>query len=493
MKLNLYVTSYKGAPPGKPLSISLDQQSATIGRLKNNTLFLPDAMRYLSGHHAKIDYREPDYYIVDTSTNGVFINHSATALGNGNSAKLHDKDVITIGDYEIAVAISDESPLSPEQPVHETTADYDSLESEALEFPEDPFAELEADAVKKMIDANELIPDDWKSDQEKKPDLFDLPAAEANHAQREEFDHVPAHQQAFEPVHKQTESTEDIQEADSEESRTPDSREIFAEDWYIKDKYHGDETTGSEPPAKAPPVAAAQTDKKAAPPEVEAEAETEAEAVDISESPPDKQFHDDLIKSFLSGANLQDERLAEALTADTFHMIGVILNAAIQGTMEVLASRAKIKSEMHLDVTMIRPIQNNPIKFSVTAEEALTKLLLHHEKAYLPAEEAVDEAFNDIRAHQFSVISGMQTALIAILQRFDPEKLEQRLQQQNPISASIPIRKQAKLWDLFEQLYEEIKHEAEDDFYHLFGQAFAESYERQINKLKAVKDEIPID
>ncbi|MGH8499743.1 MAG: type VI secretion system-associated FHA domain protein, partial [Methylococcales bacterium] len=53
-----------------------------------------------------------------------------------------------------------------------------------------------------------------------------------------------------------------------------------------------------------------------------------------------------------------------------------------------------------------------------------------------------------------------------------------------PITASIPFRKQAKLWDLFEDLYKDIGHEAEDNFYHLFGQAFAESYEQQMQNIK---------
>ena len=64
------------------------------------------------------------------------------------------------------------------------------------------------------------------------------------------------------------------------------------------------------------------------------------------------------------------------------------------------------------------------------------------------------------------------------------------LQRLSPISASIPIHKQAKLWNLFEQLYEEIQQEAEDNFYHLFGEAFAATYEQQMQKLKFSKKDI---
>lgn len=199
-----------------------------------------------------------------------------------------------------------------------------------------------------------------------------------------------------------------------------------------------------------------------------------------------------MIDYFLRGAGLENAGISDELTPEKFFIIGNILRASVQGTMDVLGGRAKIKNEMHLDVTMIRAVQNNPVKFSVGAEEAIRKMLVPQDKGYLPAEEAIEEVFDDIRAHQFSVIAGMQTALLEVLKRFDPEKLEHRLQKQSPIAASIPIHKQAKLWRLFATLYDDIESEATDNFYHLFGQAFAESYEEQIIKLKNSKRNTPL-
>jgi len=164
-----------------------------------------------------------------------------------------------------------------------------------------------------------------------------------------------------------------------------------------------------------------------------------------------------------------------------------MLRESIQGAQDVLIGRAKIKNEMHLDVTIIRAKENNPIKFSVNAQEALTKLLLSQDKGYLQPEAAIKEAFDDIKAHQYAVIAGMRTALLAVLKRFDPKKLEQRLQEDNPFAAHIPIHKQMKLWDSFERLYKDIEQEAEDNFYHLFGEAFADTYEQQLRNVKKSK------
>ena len=162
--------------------------------------------------------------------------------------------------------------------------------------------------------------------------------------------------------------------------------------------------------------------------------------------------------------------------------------------MDVLLARTKIKSEMRLDVTTIRSASNNPIKFAINTDEALTKLLRkERNEGYMEPIRAIEEAFDDIRAHQIAVLAGMQTALQSILKRFDPEILEKRLQKLSPISASIPIHKRAKLWDQFQQLYEDIEREAHDDFNRLFGHAFASSYEEQIRRLKSENKNRPVD
>ncbi|MEZ5450599.1 MAG: type VI secretion system-associated FHA domain protein [Thiolinea sp.] len=89
-------------------------------------------------------------------------------------------------------------------------------------------------------------------------------------------------------------------------------------------------------------------------------------------------------------------------------------------------------------------------------------------RAFLPATQALEEAFEDVRAHQVAVIAG-QAALKQVLKRFEPERLEARLHKESPIIANIPIQREASLWALFETLYSTIQGEAEDDFQKLFG------------------------
>lgn len=77
----------------------------SIGRAADNDWVLPDPDRYISGHHAAIDYRAGNYYLRDTSTNGVFVNHSTEPVGRGTPLRLYDGDELRMGDYVFETSI----------------------------------------------------------------------------------------------------------------------------------------------------------------------------------------------------------------------------------------------------------------------------------------------------------------------------------------------------------------------------------------------------
>src|SRR5690606_26344285 len=60
----------------------------TIGRSLECNWALPDTKRYLSSRHASIDFRSGSYYIIDTSTNGVYVNDAEQPVGRGKPQRL---------------------------------------------------------------------------------------------------------------------------------------------------------------------------------------------------------------------------------------------------------------------------------------------------------------------------------------------------------------------------------------------------------------------
>lgn len=137
---------------------------------------------------------------------------------------------------------------------------------------------------------------------------------------------------------------------------------------------------------------------------------------------------------------------------------------------------------------MIVARENNPLKFSPSAEAALQHLLSPPMRGFMPPGPAMRDAFDDLRAHQFGFIAGMRAALAGVLQRFRPTELEGRLTQRSGLKSLLPGSRKAAMWDVFTEHYAQISRDAEDDFHSLFGKAFLQAYEEHIAQLRKEHD-----
>jgi type VI secretion system FHA domain protein len=150
--------------------------------------------------------------------------------------------------------------------------------------------------------------------------------------------------------------------------------------------------------------------------------------------------------------------------------------AMTEGIRELLISRAAIKAEMGILQTIIRSEGSNALKFSITADDAVASLLAPGRPGYMDPLAAAQEAVEDIKLHELAVIVGMRNALEALLRRFDPTALEQRMAKENLLEAVLPSARKARYWDAFRVVYRDISRETENDFQSKFGRSFAEAY-----------------
>lgn len=225
-------------------------------------------------------------------------------------------------------------------------------------------------------------------------------------------------------------------------------------------------------PRPAPPPA-----PQPAPPSAQASAQKDAPARPLPPGSP--------VQAFARGAGLKAEELNVDDADAFFEFLGLVNRAFAEGIMRALSGRASVKNEFRLDQTMIRPSENNPLKFSPMVDDAMHRLLRQNDDhAYLQGKEAVSEAFEDINAHQIAVMAGMEAALQGLLRRFSPETLEKKLVSNSLLDNILPGAKKAKYWDIFNLMYSEIANEAEDDFQQLFGSEFTRAYEAQMSRLK---------
>ena len=206
-------------------------------------------------------------------------------------------------------------------------------------------------------------------------------------------------------------------------------------------------------------------------------------SVDVSPALKDA-YPDELLNEFLAGAGLPDLAARVNLNPQFMRVLGQLLRESTQGTLDLLLARTLTKREVRADLTMIVPRENNPLKFSPSVEVALAHLLAPQGRGFMTPLQAMKDAHEDLRSHQFGFMAGMRAALTGVLERFQPKELERRLAQKSIIDGLFQSKRKAKLWDMFAERYKDISHEAEEDFHVLFGKEFLRAYEAQIAKLE---------
>ncbi|WP_420466535.1 type VI secretion system-associated FHA domain protein TagH [Panacagrimonas sp.] len=190
----------------------------------------------------------------------------------------------------------------------------------------------------------------------------------------------------------------------------------------------------------------------------------------------------ELLEALLAGLDAQD-LVIDTLTPELMYRIGKLMNESTAGTIALLNARGTVKREMRADVTMIASGRNNPLKFSPDARLALRYLFGPQMPGFMGAEEAMRDAYADLRAHEFGFMAGLRAALSGVLKRFDPTLLESRVPEKGGLGMLGGNRK-AKLWDMFGELYRQLALEAEEDFHALFGREFLRAYEEHVAALE---------
>lgn len=434
MSLCLTITSYHKITPGQCPEKSMGQGVMAIGRSSDNDWVLPDPERLVSSQHCVIQYKDGRYYLTDNSTNGVELVKAGIRMRRGNSEPLQDGELIRIGDYEIQARI-----------------DFNVQAIDSHPFAGDSPNSFEAlmGAVASQPAPTPMIAPQFQgaSAMETLPDLFDFLSPTAVPPPTV-ADHVPSEQHDFRPPAP-------VAVPAPEKPLVQGS--VIPEDWDLF----------SDAPAPVVNAAPAPAPIIPPPPVVEPVALPVANA----EPPPD------LLQAFLRGAGLDQLRLDKADACAQMESIGRSYRLMVEGLIDVLRARASLKGEFRMQQTMIRPAENNPLKFAPNADEALLLLLRHGNQAFMAPDLAVRDSFDDLRAHQLAVMAGVEAAIKHLLTRFEPAQLEERMGKPGGLSSLFNGSRQAQYWQQFTELYSNISREAQDDFQDLFGREFSRAYE----------------
>ena len=197
--------------------------------------------------------------------------------------------------------------------------------------------------------------------------------------------------------------------------------------------------------------------------------------------PPAGGMPADALREMLSGAGLDPD----SLTPESARVLGQILRVAVEGLMDLLRARMEIKNEFRMSVTLIQARENNPLKFSTSAEDALHNLLVKRNPDYMGPLEAFESAFDDLRFHQMAMLAGMREAFFNMLDRFDPAELEEMFGARQGDRPVIGMMTRRRHWEQYKEMFGDIRNDTEGYFNRFFGEAFVKAYERQVESLRS--------
>lgn len=524
-----------GTVPGNGKPVTMVGNSLTIGRGLENDLVLPDPDRLISKNHCAIEDHGGNVVVIDFSTNGTFLNYGKVPLGRVTTP-LNDGDVLTMGTYELVVSIHQgrsrdpmaaipdpvaDAPVSPGQASHapgtldlmddpatggdflddllggstaprgpgqvQRDEPYDPLLLPPLGEDDDPLlgkppekiqgasmsvhAPSGTDQFSPAGRSAPVIPDDWEDD-------FLAPTPPATRVAPSQTPAPPAAPQEAQvppadPLDDLLAPLARPEVPPSAAPSTPPSPVLPDDDF--DDLLAPGPTPEADPFLEPEPPAPPAAPPPAAPP-------SPAPAPAVA-APPAPGADQSAARAFLAAAGAEGVAVADAELPATMTRLGGVLKAMIEGLREILMTRTSIKSEFRINQTMISAGRNNPLKFSITPEQAIEAMVRPTAKGYLDADTATAEALRDIKAHEVAMVTGMEAALKGVLKRLDPQELESKLDAGGGFGNLLKGKK-ARYWEVYEKLYAEISDQAENDFHELFAREFARAYQDQLERLK---------
>lgn len=425
-------------------SRSFDSASISIGRGQENDWVVSDPHRHLSKQHCRFEKRGSAYFIIDTSTNGVFVGDAPMPLGKGNALALRDGEVINLGPCvlraefrEPVTAVS--GPFGDHSLNGGGGLDF-AMETAPAAYGANPASVTDILGGRRRNDTSPIDRDG---------DLATLDVPESDMAA---FGGHPQMANHF--------AAPEVQ------------RPVIPADWHADDA-----TVPAEPDVMAEPEPPADFPRPTPrPPVAELVAAPPPPVKEPVEAASDLRGTTDPVAAFMAGVGLPMEAIDNADHAALMHKMGLAFREAVSGMRELLELRAFLKSEFRIEHTLLRAKENNPLKFSANLDGTLAVLIGKRVTGFLDAPDAIRESLRDIKAHEVALIAGMKTVVADVLEQLSPESVSADVS-----SSVLPQVHKARCWEKYEQTHQRIMGEQSSG--PPLGGKFSAAYTKQFRSL----------
>ncbi len=407
-------------------------EGGTIGRSADNDWVLPDPQRYLSAHHARVQFREGNFYLQDVSTNGVYVNDDMEPLAKRGSSGylLGDGDVLRMGEYHIVAAV--EARKAPEEPLPPVPTSIHALRLLRRAGDRDIGAPLNLDELLvPVIDMDPVLP-------------------VGAYGQAVNSGPVRALARMQESIPALSPSQAPQGAADLESQRPPGlSSEPISAESISQRMARLAEAVSREPRMGA--SAAALEDMRTG------------------------------LDAFCRGAGIARESLPADAQGRLLHLAGRLFREAFVGLKDLERSRAETRNRYRIELPAQEADDPRPSLANSMVEDLIIALFARHEGRALDSVQWLRETIGDAKAHEQATAQATRAAFVEFLGRLDPAELEARFERAARRGKARAADK-AQYWELFTTFYRNLIEMPADHLPHTFVEAFAAAYRDGLRK-----------
>jgi type VI secretion system protein ImpI len=435
MALRFTIENVPNLPDGGPTSFTVTgKRSVDIGRDQHLDWTLPDPTRFISGKHCEVHYRNDAYWLHDVSTNGTFLNGSDQRMRS--PYQLKNGDSLVIGQYIVGVSLE-----SGSQPSDRNSAASGPASPQHAAYPElwasdkDAPPPIDRQQIKMAREtARPVNPDflDWAAG---------VPDLDSGASRRR-----PAASPA-QPAADLDWATGPISRPAAAPEPAPPVVAPRRPVWKDNDVSANDVSPFLVAPPPPPHAADQPASRSEVPPDRPA-----AQTPDASASPPPARRPDEddaFIRRMARAAALPEDFFAAKDPGQLAEQLGEMMRISVNSLMMLLQARNEAKRlTRSTSQTTIQATENNPLKFSPTAEDAMRILFGPKTHSYLDASRAFRQGFDDLKSHQLKTYMAMQHAVTMLVADLDPARINTELEADDSIIDKVRSRK-SRLWDAF--------------------------------------------
>jgi type VI secretion system protein len=362
--LRLRIVSDQGRSLAERSSAAFSVEGGTIGRSADNDWVLPDPLRYVSAHHARVLFREGNFYLQDVSTNGVYVNDDMEPLGKRGSSgyRLAQGDVLRMGEYHIVASLESAGASGEEKADAAVPTSIHALRPLGHGVDPDIGAQLDVEEllVRPVIDMDPVLP-------------------------------VGAYGQAVDSDRVQALTRSHDESADELLSGAISAQGGAA---------FAPSLTRLAEPVREPRAASVLA------------------LEDVHTG----------LDAFCRGAGIAPEQLPAEAQGRLLHLAGRLLREALVGFKDLERTRVATRNRYRIETPPREADDPRPSLADSVVEELLVALLAQHEARRLDSVQWMRETLAEAKLHEHAMAQAMRAGFIEFLDRLDPAELEARFE-----------------------------------------------------------------